>query len=89
VKYAKWYGLTVLALVGFSLAVLGLKVALSPAKVAHTAVNAAGAVVDKTLNADNVLNSYEWFYDTNAQWEARRGQIVAHAGLVKAEQDPK
>lgn len=59
-KYAKWYGLALLALVGFSLAGLGIKAVLFPASMAHTAVNAAGAVVEKTLNSDNVLNSYEW-----------------------------
>lgn len=88
-KYAKWYLWAILALAGFSLAVLGIKVVLFPAKVAHTAVNSAGAVVEKTLNSDNVLNNYEWFFDTNAQYESRRGQITAHAGLVKVEQDQK
>lgn len=88
-KYLKWYGWALLALVGISLASLGIKAALFPAKVAHTAVNAAGAVVEKTLNSDNIINSYEWFFDTHAQLEARRGQITAHAGLVKAETDGK
>lgn len=88
-KYAKWYGWALLALVGVSLAMLVIKVVMFPVNVAHTAVNSAGAVVAKTLNADNVLNNYEWFFDTNAQWEARRNQITAHASLVKQEVDPK
>lgn len=88
-KYAKWYGLVLLALAGISIATLGIKVFLFPAKVAHTAMNSAGAVVDKTMNSDNVINSYEWFFDTNAQWEARRNQVVAHAALAKQEADQK
>lgn len=84
-KYMKWYGLALLALIGLSLAALFIKIVLFPVNAAHTAVNAAGAVVEKTLNSDNVINSYEWFFDTNAQLEARRGQIEAHATLVKQE----
>lgn len=50
---------------------------------------APGRVVSKTLETDNILASYEWFYDANAQYDSRRGQIRAHAGLIAAEQDAK
>lgn len=86
-KYLKWYGLVFLVVAGLSIGVLIMKVVLFPAKVAHTAVNSASAIVDKTLNSDNVLNNYEWFFDTNAQYEARRGQINGHSLLVKQEID--
>ena len=86
-KYVKWFGLTLLAMVGLSLAVFGVKTILLPANAAHTAVSSANEIVGKTLNSDNILANYEWFYDMSAQWEARRGQIVAHAGLVKEESD--
>jgi len=54
-----------------------------------TAATAPGRVVNKTLGTDNIISSYEWFYDTNAQFDSRRGQIKAHITLTKAEQDPK
>jgi hypothetical protein len=54
-----------------------------------TAATAPGRVVNKTLGTDNIISSYEWFYDTNAQFDSRRGQIKTHAALVKAEEDPK
>lgn len=54
-----------------------------------TAATAPGRVVNKTLGTDNIISSYEWFYDTNAQFDSRRGQIKAHAALAKAEEDPK
>ncbi|MEY4376119.1 MAG: hypothetical protein RJB26_669 [Pseudomonadota bacterium] len=54
-----------------------------------TAATAPGRVVNKTLGADNIISSYEWFYDTNAQFDSRRGQIKAHAALARAEEDPK
>jgi len=78
----KW-GLFVLA-AGFLL--LG---ALHVLGVIGTAATAPGRVVNKTLGTDNIIASYEWFYDTNAQWDARRNQITAHAALVKQEADPK
>ena len=54
-----------------------------------TAATAPGRVVNKTLGTDNIISSYEWFYDTNAQFDSRRGQINAHAAPAKAEEDPK
>ena len=54
-----------------------------------TAATAPGRVVNKTLGTDNIISSYEWFYDTNAQFDSRRGQIKAHAALAKAEEDTK
>lgn len=54
-----------------------------------TAATAPGRVVSKTLGTDNIISSYEWFYDTNAQFDSRRGQVKAHAELAKVEQDPK
>lgn len=55
--------------------------------VVGTAATAPGRVVSKTLGTDNIIASYEWFYDANAQFEARRGQIRTHVGLAGAEKD--
>ena len=73
-----------LAVVGFLL--FGL---LHVMGVIGTAATAPGRVVNKTLGTENIIASYEWFYDVNAQYEARSGQIKGHAALAKAESDPK
>jgi len=38
-------------------------------------VSAPSRVIDKTLNTNNIIQSYEWFYDVNAGYESRIGQI--------------
>lgn len=65
-----------LAMVGHALGVIG------------TVATAPGRVVGKTLETDNIIASYEWFYDTSAQFDARLGQIRSHTSLVKAEDNP-
>ena len=62
---------------------------LHVAGVVGTVATAPGRVVNKTLGTDNIISSYEWFYDTNAQFDSRRGQIKAHAALTTAEEDAK
>lgn len=52
-----------------------------------TVATAPGRVVNKTLETDNIVSSYEWFYDVNAQFDARRGQIAGHTKLIATEQD--
>jgi len=68
---------TVLGLAGHALGVVG------------TALTAPGRVVNKTLQTDNIISSYEWFYDVNAQYQSRLGQIKGHRAIAKAETDPK
>lgn len=55
--------------------------------VVGTAATAPGRVVSKTLETDNIIASYEWFYDANAQFDSRRGQIRTHVGMASAEKD--
>jgi hypothetical protein len=49
------------------------------------AASAPGRVVSKTLDTDNIIGNYEWFYDTNAAYTSRLGQIAAHRKLVAGE----
>jgi hypothetical protein len=46
-----------------------------------------GAVVQKTLNADNVIQNYEWFHDINNRVMARTAQIKSHRVLVASATD--
>lgn len=50
---------------------------------------APGRVVNKTFETDNIITSYEWFYDTNAKYEARVAQVREYVEYLKAETDPK
>jgi hypothetical protein len=82
-KYGKYvaYGIGGLFLIG----VLGIvtKLVMFPINTANTVLTAANGVVSKTLNADNIIASYEWFYDVNAQYISRVGQIDAHNIVLK------
>jgi hypothetical protein len=59
------------------------------AGVLGTVASAPGRVVNKTMETGNIIASYEWFYDTHAQYQSRVGQIKDHAGATKAEADAK
>lgn len=50
-------------------------------------LTAPGRVVTKTLDTNNVINSYEWFYDVKAQFAARRGQLKSHDHLLASVSD--
>ena len=78
----KWGVLTIL--VGFVLFAL-----LHALGVIGSVASAPGRVVNKTLQTENILSSYEWFYDTNAQFDSRKSQVKSHAGLLAGEQDAK
>lgn len=85
----KVFGWTALAMLVLSIALLAIKLVLFPVNVAHKAVNSAAGVANKTLDSNNVIANYEWFYDTSAQFGARVGQIRAHMELVNDESDAK
>lgn len=85
----KIFGWVVLGFLGVSLAALVIKVVLFPVGVAHKAVNSANGVISKTLDSNNVIASYEWFHDVNAQFNARMGQIKGHKKLIEVESDSK
>jgi hypothetical protein len=53
-----------------------------------TAATAPGRVINKTLETGNIIASYEWFHDTEAQYTTRRLQIVTHKKLIADEANP-
>lgn len=83
----KWYLIGILGLFGIGVALFVMRVVLAPVNLANNALTQAGRVVDKTIDADNVLHNYEWFYDTSRQIDARVQQIGVHAGLFRSESD--
>lgn len=47
-----------------------------------TAVTAPGRVINKTLSTNNIIGTYEWFHDYNAQFKTRVSQIKSHKDLI-------
>lgn len=76
----KWFIIVALVLTGLGIIgnTLGLftKVISTPAR-----------VLDKTLDTNNVIQSYEWFYDVNASYKARRNQVEQFNILFSEEED--
>lgn len=58
--------LVILAIVVFSVAGWGLKAALLGPKTVTTQIDSAGAIIEKTYDADNAIYNYEWFKQQDA-----------------------
>jgi hypothetical protein len=74
-RVVKWIFISVL-LVGILIAaVLGMKVALTPLD-----------LISKTVNADQIIANYQWFYDQKSQIDATtaKWRIAEKAGMVEA-----
>lgn len=54
-------------------------------RLVFVAPNAAVGVVEKTLDPNNIVHKYEWFFDTAGAINARVAQVTAHKQLVAAE----
>lgn len=44
-------------------------------------LTAPSRVINKTLETENIIESYEWFYDVNAGFEARSAQVAEFVTL--------
>lgn len=49
---------------------------------------APGRVLSKTVETDNIILSYEWFHDANANYDARLGQLAELRKAYIEEPDP-
>ncbi|MDE2471847.1 MAG: hypothetical protein KGL35_24765 [Bradyrhizobium sp.] len=70
---ALFLGLVALGVVGF-----GANLLMQP-----------GRIMSKTLDADNVIQNYEWFHDANGNYLARVAQIKQFKALATSETDPQ
>ena len=50
-------------------------------------VSTPARVIDKTLETNNVIQSYEWFYDVNASYDARLNQVNQYKQMLADELD--
>lgn len=44
-------------------------------------LTAPSRVIGKTLDTNNIIQSYEWFYDVNAGYQARSAQVAEFVAL--------
>lgn len=72
-----------LGVIGFGLSMIG-----GIFGTASSVVSAPGRVIQKTLETDNIIQSYEWFYDVNAGYNARLSQVNQFKSLFESETDP-
>ena len=68
--------------IGFGLSIVG-----GLFSTAGSVVSAPGRVIKETLKTDNIIESYEWFYDVNASFVARSGQVAQFKTLLNDEED--
>lgn len=57
-------------------ALMGITIISSFLGVFSSVATAPGRVIQETLKTDNIIQSYEWFYDVNAAYTARSRQIA-------------
>lgn len=50
---------------------------------------APGKVIQKTMDTNNIIQSYEWFYDVNAAYQAKIGQINQFKTFYEIEENPQ
>lgn len=54
---------------------------------ASSVATAPSRVINKTLETNNIIHNYEWFYDVNASFTARANQVAQFKSLWQTEQD--
>ena len=69
-----WAGLISVGVVVCSIASVGVNL-----------INTPASVVSKTIDTNNIINKYEWYYDASAQYTARLAQVKAHARILAEE----
>lgn len=67
--------------------VIGIPVVTGLIGTLNKVISTPGRVINKTLETDNVIQSYEWFYDVNASYDARTNQIKQYRDFMSNETD--
>jgi hypothetical protein len=53
----------------------------------NSVATAPGRVVNRAMRTDNIVTSYEWFYETNGQFKARAAQVKTTKALIDGQND--
>lgn len=78
----------ILSVIGVIALLLTVPVACGVYSVYTSAATAPARVITKTLETNNILYNYEYFFDVNAAYETRVGQIKQYKVFMETESDP-
>jgi hypothetical protein len=81
-------GLGKMALIGVA-AVAAISVGASVLSIATAPLRSASGVVNRTLDADNVIRTYELFHDRYNGFESRKRQIAETQAILNGETDQR
>lgn len=70
-----------------SILLVGLGVFFNFLNTASSVATAPGRVIQETMKTDNIIQSYEWFYDVNASFNARQSQVKQYKDIMSTEAD--
>lgn len=74
-------------IVGIVVALIALPVACTYIATGQKAATAPARVVSKTLDTDNIIQSYNRFFAINSEYTSRVAQIAAHTATVSETTD--
>jgi hypothetical protein len=80
------------AITGLILAVglfVGVPIGCAVLSTVNSAATAPSRVINKTLETDNIIYSYEWFFNTNAQYTARAAQISEYKAFTDTDPEER
>jgi len=66
---------TALYIFGIIILSLATIITVNMCSTAATVATAPGRVLKKTLETDNIVNNYEWYYDAKASYDGRLSQV--------------
>jgi hypothetical protein len=70
-------------------ALVGLAaLSMAACDVAGNVVSAPGRVANRTLQTDNIIFNYEYFFDVNASFQGRVAQVNQYREFFETETDP-
>lgn len=74
--------------VAATLAVVAIPVGCSFLSTATTVATAPSRVINQTLETNNIIASYDWFFAVNAQYNSKVAQLTQQKQFLADELDP-
>ena len=78
---------TAMKIIGGVAIIIALPIGFAVYSTFSSVVTAPSRVINKTLQTDNIITKYEWYYDNKAAYDARLAQVQQFATLFAGETD--
>jgi len=78
---------TLVAILGFFFLVFVGYIGVTYLNTVATVATSPARVVTKTLETNNIISNYEWYFDTNAQFETRVTQLQNYKPILAGTSD--